>query len=191
MVGTLTCVAVAGDLTPRERAVAECARRGRTAFVQGCVDLLDGTAVDEDLVVALVGPPGVHVLSGREGGPDGYWPRVWAARGLLHVWEDSATAAITRAVGDPAWRVREMALEVVARHRVGDALDDASAAADDPVERVRAASVRAVTALTAAGARPVHPATDPARDPLRLPGHFPARVGRRAGIRPGHSKRDR
>lgn len=152
MVGTLTSVDGAGHLTPRERATAECARRGRTAFVRGCVDLLEGTAVDQDLVVALVGSPGEYVLSGREGGPDGYWPRVWAARGLLHAWDDSATIAVVGAVGDPAWRVREMALEVVARHRVGDALESAVAAADDPVERVRVASVRAVATLTAAGA---------------------------------------
>ena len=68
------------------------------------------------------------------------------------MWDDSATSAVVRAVGDPAWRVREMALKVIARHRVGDALDVAVAAADDPVARVRAASARAVATLTAAGA---------------------------------------
>ena len=41
---------------------------------------------------------------------------------------------------------------MVARHRVGDALDAVAPLRDDPVERVGAAAARAVTALTAAGA---------------------------------------
>ena len=141
-----------GEPSPAKRVAAECARRGRTAVIRGCVDILDGRGVDEDLVVVLGGTGAEYVLSGREGGPDGPWPRVWAARGLLHAWDDSATSAVVGAVGDPAWRVREMALKVIARHRVGDASDVAVAAADDPVERVRAASARAVAILTAAGA---------------------------------------
>ncbi len=152
VIGTLAPVAAAGGLSPRQRVAAEFARRGRPAVVRGCVDLLEGRGVDEDLLVALVGPPAEYVLGGREGGADGHWPRVWAARVLLHAWDDSATAAVICAVGDPAWRVREMALKVIARHRLGDALDLAVGSAQDPVERVRTASARAVTALTAAGA---------------------------------------
>jgi hypothetical protein len=45
-----------------------------------------------------------------------------------------------------------MAAKVIAAHRVGDALDAVAAVRDDPVERVRAAAVRAVTLLTAGGA---------------------------------------
>lgn len=44
------------------------------------------------------------------------------------------------------------AAKVIARQRVGDAFDAVAALRTDPVERVRAASVRAVTILTAAGA---------------------------------------
>jgi hypothetical protein len=41
---------------------------------------------------------------------------------------------------------------VIARHKVGDALEAVAALRYDPVERVRAAASRAVTMLTAAGA---------------------------------------
>src|SRR2546427_1718627 len=37
------------------------------------------------------------LLSGQAGGKTGYWPRVWAARGLLHAWDNRATAAIIQA----------------------------------------------------------------------------------------------
>jgi hypothetical protein len=140
-------------LTPQQRIAAECARRGRQAFVTGCVDLLDGRSdeVDDDFVVALGGAPAVGVLGGREGGKAGYWPRVWAARGLLHAWNDAATEAIVHATTDDAWRVREMASKVIARHRVGDALDAIAALRADSVPRVRAAAERAVVILTANG----------------------------------------
>lgn len=152
VLGRLACVPGVGGPSPRQRAATKCARRGRLAVIRGCVDVLDGRDLDEELVVDLVGAPAEYVLSGHEGGRDGRWPRVWAARGLLHEWDDCAIPAVIRAVGDPAWRVREMALKVVARHCLEEALDVALASAHDPVERVRTASERAVTALTAAGA---------------------------------------
>jgi hypothetical protein len=140
-------------MTPRQSVEAECARRGKPALVAGCVALLERRGgVDDGLVVALGGPAAEYVLGGGEGGKDGYWPRVWAARGLLHAWDDQATAAIITATGDEAWRVREMAAKVVARHGLGDALDAVAGLRADPVPRVRAAAERAVTRLTAAGA---------------------------------------
>ncbi len=112
-------------LTPQQRITAECARRGGQAFAAGCVALLYGryAQVDDDLITALGGEHGKNVLDGFDGGKGGYWPRVWAARGLLHAWDDDATDAIIHATKDEAWRVREMAGKVVARHRVGDALE--------------------------------------------------------------------
>lgn len=121
-------------------------------MVFGCIDLLEGREVDDGLVVALGGPVAEYVLTGREGGKGGYWPRVWAARGLLHAWDDCATAAIIQATADDAWRVREMAAKVIARHRVGDALSAAAGLRDDGVPRVRLAAERAVAALTASRA---------------------------------------
>jgi len=52
--------------------------------VQGCIDLLDGHDTDDGLIGALGGPVAEYVLSGRAGSRNGYWPRVWVARGLLH-----------------------------------------------------------------------------------------------------------
>ena len=89
------------------------------------------------------------VLDGSAGGREGCWPRVWAARGLLHAWDDRATAAIIQATADDAWRVREMAAKVIARHRVADAFPAVSRLRADPVPRVRAAAERAVVLLTA------------------------------------------
>jgi pimeloyl-ACP methyl ester carboxylesterase len=152
------------SLTPRQRIAAECASRGGGAVIAGCVALLSGRAdeVDDGLITVLGGEAARHVLDGGEGGRSGHWPRIWAARGLLHAWDDrvveadatadTVTAALIGAMGDHAWRVREMAAKVVARHRVGGALDAAAALRDDPAARVRAAAARAVVVLTAAQA---------------------------------------
>jgi hypothetical protein len=140
--------------TPKERITAERDSRGAGPLTADCVALLEGRPdeVSDALIVALGGEGGVYILDGAAGGRNGYWPRVWAARGLLHAWDPAATAAIIGATGDEAWRVREMAAKVIARHRVGDAFDAVAALRTDPVERVRAAAARAVTVLTAAGA---------------------------------------
>jgi hypothetical protein len=45
-----------------------------------------------------------------------------------------------------------MAAKVIAKHKVGDALEAVAALADDPVPRVRAAGNRAVMTLSASGA---------------------------------------
>ena len=149
-----------GPPTPRERIAAECASGGRAALIAGCVALLDGRPDDADdrLITVLGGQAAGHVLDGGEGGRSGYWPRVWAARGLLHAWLDhaaetgaapcEATDAIIGALGDHAWRVREMAAKVVAAHRIGRALDAVAALRDDPNPRVREAAERAVVLLT-------------------------------------------
>ncbi len=136
-------------LTPRQSVAAECARRGRAAVVGGCIDLLQGQDTDDALLIALAGPAAQAVLDGSAGGKAGYWPRVWAARGLLHAWDDRATAVIIQATADDAWRVREMAAKVIARHRVADALPAVSQLRTDPVPRVRAAAERAVVLVTA------------------------------------------
>ena len=61
-----------------------------------------------------------------DGGPtedQRYWLRVWAARGLLWAWDDTAIEAVRSGLRDPAWRVREMCAKVIARHAVGDLLE--------------------------------------------------------------------
>lgn len=139
-------------MTPRQSLLAECDRRGRPAVVAGCIRLLGGEEADDELILALAGPHAANVLAGSEGGKSGYWPRVWAARGLLHVWDDEATPAIVQATMDEHWRVREMAAKVIAAHRLGDGLDAVAVLRDDPVPRVRAAAERAVLLVSAASA---------------------------------------
>jgi hypothetical protein len=147
-------VSTAQASTPKQRIAAECAYDGAKALTTACAALLEGRAaeVSDDMITVLGGEPARYVLDGGEGGRAGYWPRVWAARGLLHQWDPAAAAAIIGATHDGAWRVREMAAKVTARHKVGDALDAVAALRTDEVERVRAAASRAVTVLTAAGA---------------------------------------
>lgn len=137
--------------TPRQSIEAECARRGKDAVVAGCIALLEGREADAELIVALGGPPAYWAVSGERGGPP-YWLRVWAARGLLWAWDDKALPSVLSALGDDAWRVREMAAKVVARHRLGDALPTVADLRQDPTQRVRLAASRAVVHLTGTGA---------------------------------------
>jgi hypothetical protein len=137
--------------TPKRSIEFECARRGQAELVTGCVALLRRQDVDDDLVIALGGPGARTIL---DSGPKPvylYWLRVWAARGLLHAYADHAEEAVLNALADEHWRVREMAAKVIARHRIGAALDAVAELRDDPVPRVRAAAQRAVVLLTAAG----------------------------------------
>jgi hypothetical protein len=129
---------------------AECARRGKDAIVADCVALLRG-AVDPDLLRSLAGPGSEKYFDGREH-HDTYWFRVWALRGLLWAWDASATNCVCEALADDAWRVREMAAKVVARHLIGEASEAVAELRDDPVPRVRSAAERALMRLTQANA---------------------------------------
>ena len=142
------------DRTPRQSVELECARRGEREVVTGCVALLRGQAVDENLILALGGPVGEVVLNDGPRQRNQYWRRVWGARGLLYAWADGVGAenAVIEALADEHWRVREMAAKVIARRRIGAALEPVSQLREDPVPRVRAAAGRATVLLTAAGA---------------------------------------
>ena len=139
-------------ITPRESVRGECECHGEEAVVAGCLDVLTGRNVDERLLRVLGGPAAEQVLDGREGGTAGYWPRVWASRGLLYAWNETATATVVLAASDEAWRVRETAAKVIAKHRIDDGLDAMIRLKGDPVPRVRVAAQRAIAVLTAAGA---------------------------------------
>ncbi|HWL38430.1 MAG TPA: hypothetical protein VNQ77_19745 [Frankiaceae bacterium] len=105
--------------------------------------MLSGAVPEPWLLDALRGHAG-------EGAP--YWRRVWAMRGLLWAYEPSASAAVIAGLSDEAWRVREMAAKVVARHLVGEAFEEVVRRQGDEVPRVRAAASRAVMRLTDVGA---------------------------------------
>ena len=138
-------------VTPRESVERECAARGRSVVVDGCVALLSGaTDVDPTLIYALGGPPAQWAVSGGESGPD-YWLRVWAARGLLWVWDERALPVVKTALNDPAWRVREAAAKIAARHQLGDLLHLLEALRDDFNPRVASAADRAIACIVAAG----------------------------------------
>lgn len=136
------------ELTPRQSVEAECERRGKSIAVCGCIAVLERREFDDALMLALGGPAANQVLTGREGGRGGYWPRVWATRALLYAWEDRATPAVVTATTDDSWRVREMAAKVIAHHRLEDASSAVIGLQNDPVARVQAAAERAIMALT-------------------------------------------
>jgi hypothetical protein len=83
---------------------------------------------------------------------DAYWLRVWGARGLLWAWDEAAAGDVRRELDDDSWRVREMALKVIARQRLGECVSAVADARSDPVPRVRKAADRALTVLTTSGA---------------------------------------
>lgn len=116
-------------------------------MVAHCVAILRGHGVDEGMLVVLAGPGAAQVLRGGAGGVSGYWPRVWAMRGLLYAWDEGAVTVVVDSVKDESWRVREMCAKVVARHRVDDALEAMVGLANDPVPRVRQAAHRALVRL--------------------------------------------
>jgi hypothetical protein len=137
------------DLSPRQRIELECAARGKQAVVDGCVTLILGGDTDARLRSVLGGPTTRWALEDES---HRYWFRIWGARGLLWAWEPSALPAIITATTDEAWRVREMAAKVIARHVVGDALEAVVLLQEDPIPRVRTAAIRAVARITQAGA---------------------------------------
>jgi HEAT repeat len=141
------------QLTPRQSIEAECARTGKPSVVDRCVALLDGRGPDLGFVAVLAGP-GADFIADQAPGDETnlYWLRVWATRGLLWAWDDRALPSLRAALTDPAWRVREMAAKVVARHRLGDLLAPVAELRADPTSRVRVAADRAVRQLTEAGA---------------------------------------
>ena len=122
-------------------------RHGCDRVVEACVDLLAGREVEGHLVFALGGPPARWAVAGGAPGPD-YWLRVWALRGLLWLWDDVATHAVLSALADDAWRVREMAAKVAARHQIDEALEVLVMLREDPVARVRAEAARAIQNIT-------------------------------------------
>lgn len=134
-------------LTPRQSIELECQRRSERQVVDDCLAILSRRPVNEETLVALAGPHALTVIGGGEGGVEGYWPRVWALRGLLYAWDETAIGAVIAASDDSHWRVREMSAKVVARRRLEDAHDAMVTLVDDEVARVRAAAERALIRL--------------------------------------------
>jgi len=120
-------------------------RIGVPAFVAVCTDLMGGADREEhvEALRSLTGHdwhPGDGVFD-RTSWAD-HWVRTWGARGLLHVWDDSATAAVVAGLADEHWRPAEMCLKVTARHDVAQAGDAASLLLVHELPRVRAQALR-------------------------------------------------
>jgi hypothetical protein len=140
---------VTARAVPRLRVEQACQRLGPSQVVARCLRVLAGHTDDPDLVVMLGDSHAAQLLSNGIPANQAYWLRVWAARGLLWAGPGDDTKVLRAALSDDAWRVREMTCKVVARHRVGDLLDDVAALESDPVPRVRMAATRAVTRIVA------------------------------------------
>jgi hypothetical protein len=143
--------------TPAKRAAAARRALGRSDFTRwyagvlsgacGMDELFDGPGPDPRWLIDPAwqdwGPGAMWVERGFD-----YWPRVWAARGLLYEWDPAATAAVCAGLNDAHWRVREMCAKVVARHEVADSADAcARLVSGDSVPRVRIAALRALAAV--------------------------------------------
>ncbi|WP_067435267.1 HEAT repeat domain-containing protein [Nocardioides jensenii] len=113
---------------------------GVTETVTLACDLLGGAdpALHQQEIVYLTGHGAEHT---HEGWAD-HWPRVWAARALLHVWEDRAAPAVIAGLSDGSWRVAEMCLKVSSRRELPQAGDAAVSLAHHDLSRVRAQAVR-------------------------------------------------
>ena len=131
------------------RLITELAARiGLPAFVATCTDLMAGA--DRNAYVgelrSLTGHawnPGDNVFS-PQSWPD-YWVRSWGARGLLHVWDDSATDAVVIGLADEHWRPAEMCLKIVARHEVAGTGDAVAVLLGHELPRVRVQALRALS----------------------------------------------
>ncbi len=125
-------------LAPGPRVLVLAQEEGTRAVALWCAELLLGAAATA--TVLWIG--GRHAAQQIERP----WPRVWAARALLYVWDDLATDAVVAALTDDAWRVREMAAKVVRlRELPGGHL--LPALLDDPLARVRVAGLRALAVV--------------------------------------------
>ncbi len=135
---------MAGPLgeSPREAVAALVDARGEDWVIDRCVDVLRKGEIDGEFLVGLSGRHAESVLQGREGGVEGYWPRVWALRALLYTWQERASSAVTHSLADESWRVREMALRVLLRRDAVVTSARGEILARDPVARVREALAR-------------------------------------------------
>ncbi|WP_020142553.1 HEAT repeat domain-containing protein [Terracoccus sp. 273MFTsu3.1] len=161
--------------TPGDRARAAADALGDDVLTDWCADLLSGRATWGDSALPDIGWVGGQVVSGW-GSPDHldddtrYWSRVWAARTLLYVWSERCGADVVAALGDPAWRVREMCAKVAARWELGPAAETcADLVTTDAVPRVRVAAAR-VLAVTGEGehADALHEALDDPDESVRV-----------------------
>lgn len=123
---------------------------GEDEVVSRSVALLAGYNVGDEFLL-YVG--GVHAQGILDGAPPLYWPEVWGARALLHVWNDSARMAVQAGLGNQAWRVREMSARVAALRKLPFVAEVTELATDDNA-RVRAQAARTLGEIADADSIP-------------------------------------
>lgn len=128
------------DLPIEARLAAAVAEYGENTVVLRSLSLLAGNNEGEDFLLYVGGE---HARGILDGAPVLYWPELWGTRALLYVWNDSAVLAVTAALNNQAWRVREMATRVAAARKL-DVEPILTELLTDEVPRVRAAAARAL-----------------------------------------------
>lgn len=137
---------------PRDLVAEAVWLHGDHEVVDTCLALLDGAQEYDSLPVPLTFLGGAGATARLARGDltrrgQQHWPRVWGARGLRYAWQPYAEPGLVRALGDPAWRVREMAAKVVALRACGSAADALVPLLDDPLARVQVAALRALAVV--------------------------------------------
>ncbi|MEP6482676.1 MAG: HEAT repeat domain-containing protein [Rhodoglobus sp.] len=131
------------DLPIEKRLAAAVKLYGERGVVERSIALVAGNNAGDDFLL-FVG--GEHAQGILDGAPVLYWPELWGTRALLYIWDDSATDAVTAALANQAWRVREMAARVAAARGL-PVVDEVTALLTDEVARVRAAAARSLGSL--------------------------------------------
>lgn len=131
------------ELPPKQRIEAAVERYGHFEVVDRALSIMEGNNEGEDFLLYVGGDHAQGIL---DGAPVLYWPELWGVRALLHAWDEQATPAMIRALGNPAWRVREMAARVVAQHGLPARAELLDLLGDD-TPRVRIAAARALGAV--------------------------------------------
>lgn len=130
------------DLPTGERIAAAVDHYGEEVVSQNAIALLRAKNAGKDF---LLYAGGRHALGILDGAPALYWPELWGARALLHVWDDAAAPYVVVGLGNQAWRVREMCAKVVLLRELQVAPKLVRLTTDEN-PRVRAAALHALAA---------------------------------------------
>jgi hypothetical protein len=128
------------DLPIEKRLAAAVELYGEAAVVKRSISLIAGNNEGEDFLLYVGGE---HARGILDGAPVLYWPELWGTRALLYVWDASAVTAVRAALGNQAWRVREMGARVAALRGL-ELVPALTELLTDEVARVRAAAARAI-----------------------------------------------
>jgi hypothetical protein len=130
--------------TPRETWAALASDVGEPAAARRCVAMLtvDSPSEVADTLQRLGGAAADALRDGSPWKP--YWVRVWGARGLLYVWDESCAPSVVQGLADEHWRVAEMCVKVCAGREIGAAGPAVAQLADHELARVRSAVARAL-----------------------------------------------